>query len=192
MTPHGATNCPVIFTRHILPNWSIGVIDLGFTPLRASRTPALSSSGCLLIIMYIRSATMHGAFPMAKLNETTAELPEMTSTLATLDAVVAQIHQHPSLPKDSWYLITAAVLCALNRPQEVASVFKYALDEDAEFNQRLLTARRYREVLLKVAPICGLPKVSAGPFSNSRDINSAADYCIPSSIKNRNPGRATR
>lgn len=74
---------------------------------------------------------------------------------------VDQLKQQPSLPQDSWYVVSAAVLCALNRPDEVANLFKYAIENAPTLSERQKIATRYREALIKVVPISGMPKVSS-------------------------------
>jgi hypothetical protein len=74
--------------------------------------------------------------------------------------LVQQLQCQSSIPKDTWYVVSAAVLCALNRPDEVADLFPYAIAGTSSVPQRQQIAARYREALIKVIPISGMPKVS--------------------------------
>ena len=67
---------------------------------------------------------------------------------------------NPNLPTQSWYLIAGVTLSALNRPEEIQSVFKHAIEQDGGSTEtQMQIARRMREALIKAAPIGGLPKV---------------------------------
>ncbi|KAH8587158.1 hypothetical protein B0O99DRAFT_642543 [Bisporella sp. PMI_857] len=72
-------------------------------------------------------------------------------------AFLTCIKNYPELPGDSWYFITAAALCALNRPETVADLLQHVLSGDTKEDLRVI--RRLREALIKVAPVTGLPKV---------------------------------
>ncbi|KAK2594156.1 hypothetical protein QQS21_008155 [Conoideocrella luteorostrata] len=72
--------------------------------------------------------------------------------------LVKQIQGVPSLPPDSWYFISAAVLCALNRPNGVADLFRHAMNDVTRFQDQRRIAMRYREALIKVIPISGMPR----------------------------------
>lgn len=74
---------------------------------------------------------------------------------------VTQLKQQPSLPHDSWYFISAAVLCALNRRDDVPILFQYAIEDVHSLGDRQKIAARYREALIKVIPVSGMPKVSS-------------------------------
>lgn len=83
------------------------------------------------------------------------------------------LHSHPQLPKSVWYIVCSVTLSALNRPEEIATVFRVAvgIDEDdapAEEHRvkdvlthdgQLRIARRIREALIKSAAVLGVPKV---------------------------------
>ena len=67
-----------------------------------------------------------------------------------------------------WYIVAAVGFCASNRPEAVADVFQYALktlqssasDADTvQVAEKLLLARRFREVLFKAGLTCGFAKV---------------------------------
>lgn len=72
-----------------------------------------------------------------------------------------ELQSNKSLPKDTWYFIAAATLCILNRPDDVASVFKRAVDDSTDRDEQLRIARRIREALIKSSAVGGLPKVSS-------------------------------
>ena len=81
-------------------------------------------------------------------------------------ALLSSIRGHPQLPHHSWYFIAGVTLSVLNRPDEIANVFKHALetgsgrtDTKPEYDEQLQMARKLREALVKAAPIGGLPKV---------------------------------
>jgi len=80
-------------------------------------------------------------------------------------AFLSSIRAHPHLPHHTWYFITGATLSALNRPDEIPHVFKYAiekgpgaLDSAQGHDEQLTMARKMREALVKTAAIVGLPK----------------------------------
>lgn len=74
-----------------------------------------------------------------------------------------ELETSEALPKDTWYFIAAAALCVLNRPEEVALVFKHAVDNCSDTKDQLRVARRIREALIKSGAVGGLPKVSKVP-----------------------------
>ena len=81
-------------------------------------------------------------------------------------ALLSSIRGHPQLPHHSWYFIAGVTLSVLNRPDEIANVFRHALetgpgriDGKPEHDEQLQMARKMREALVKAAPIGGLPKV---------------------------------
>ena len=97
-------------------------------------------------------------------------------------ALLSSIRAHPHLPSHTWYFITGATLSALNRPDEIPAVFKYALEKQSgpaekasEPEEDLTIARKMREALVKTAAIVGLPKVSqvirpyGGDFASERN-----------------------
>lgn len=82
-------------------------------------------------------------------------------------ALLSFIHGHPNLPVHTWYFIAGVTLSVLNRPDEISTVFKYAMEKGGDRmeaspgqNEKLTIARKMREALVKAAPIGGLPKVS--------------------------------
>ena len=81
--------------------------------------------------------------------------------------VLASIRRQPNLPRHTWYYIAATALTVLNRPDEIAKVYKHALDQGPDHvdqapdqNEQLRISRRMREALVKTAAIGGLPKVN--------------------------------
>ena len=81
-------------------------------------------------------------------------------------ALLTSIRGQPQLPAHSWYFITGVTLSVLNRPDEIATVFKHAiergpgsLDTQPEHEEKLQIARKFREAIVKSAPLGGLPKV---------------------------------
>ncbi|CEJ92496.1 hypothetical protein VHEMI08147 [[Torrubiella] hemipterigena] len=80
------------------------------------------------------------------------------SSIVTSDLIV-KIENTPDLPPDTWYLICAAVLCALNEPTEVAALLKHLIhDAEGDLTEQKRLATRYREALIKIAPLSGMPK----------------------------------
>lgn len=89
-------------------------------------------------------------------------------------ALLSFIRGHPHLPTNSWYFIAGVTLSVLNRPDEISTVFKYALEKGGDRtevspgqDERLQIARKMREALVKAAPIGGLPKVVLQSFPSS-------------------------
>ncbi|MDI1488434.1 MAG: hypothetical protein OHK93_007709 [Ramalina farinacea] len=80
--------------------------------------------------------------------------------------LLAAIRAHPFLPRNSWHFVSAAALNALNRPDEMANVFKYAIgkgpgdrsEHELDVPAQLVIIRQMREALVKSAAICGLPR----------------------------------
>ena len=90
---------------------------------------------------------------------------DMPTSIMT-EALISAIRTHPQLPRHSWYFISGVTLSALNRPEEIATVYSHAIGEgvDEPQNQpsqdeRLEISRKLREALVKSSAICGLPKV---------------------------------
>jgi len=80
--------------------------------------------------------------------------------------MMASIRQHPQLPSDSWYLVAAATLAVLNRPDEIAAVYLHALEHGGGASsskpakeEQLRISRRTREALIKASAVGGIPKV---------------------------------
>ena len=92
-------------------------------------------------------------------------------TAVITPALLAALRSHPQLPRHSWYFVAGVTLSALNRPDEIPSVFTYAIEHGIdgaaaatrppEHDERLVIARKLREGLVKSAAIVGLPKVCA-------------------------------
>ncbi|MCJ1316520.1 hypothetical protein MMC15_001841 [Xylographa vitiligo] len=87
-------------------------------------------------------------------------------------ALLSSIRGHPQLPHHSWYFIAGVTLSVLNRPDEIANVFRHALetgpgriDGKPEHDEQLQMARKMREALVKAAPIGGLPKAINALFA---------------------------
>ncbi|KAL9605809.1 MAG: hypothetical protein Q9179_000995 [Wetmoreana sp. 5 TL-2023] len=77
----------------------------------------------------------------------------------SLSPLLASIRLTPNLPAQSWYLIAGVTLTTLNRPDDIAHLFQYAIDKDGGSAEKCLhIARRTREALIKAAAIGGLPK----------------------------------
>ncbi|KAF4982018.1 hypothetical protein FZEAL_2268 [Fusarium zealandicum] len=80
-------------------------------------------------------------------------------------ALLAAIRQQSNLPRNTWYFITATTLSALNRPDELPTVFKHALEGDIDVaeavpgrEEQLNISRRLREALIKASAVGGMPK----------------------------------
>jgi hypothetical protein len=83
--------------------------------------------------------------------------------------LLSRIISHPSLPTETWYLITTQTLSSLNAPQVIPQILAYTFSHGIggrsstpialEVDQ-LRVVRRMREGLVKGAVINGLPKVS--------------------------------
>ena len=92
-------------------------------------------------------------------------------------ALLSSIRGHPHLPIHSWYLVAGVTLSMLNRPDEISSVFKYAIEKGGDrieaspgYDEQLYITRRMREALVKAAPIGGLPKVLLSFSYHLRDL----------------------
>lgn len=82
--------------------------------------------------------------------------PVITPTL------LQYLHEHPRLPKDSWYFIAAVTLAVLNRPDEIPAIYRYAaqhVTRHDDIGDELRILRRIREALLKTSAVAGAPKV---------------------------------
>ena len=93
---------------------------------------------------------------------------------------LASLRSHPGLPRHTWYFIAGVTLSTLNRPDEIGTVFKYALDrgvhpeDDSPIRdeaEKLKIARRMREALVKSSAIIGLPKVTINPPTTTKHAN---------------------
>lgn len=83
-------------------------------------------------------------------------------------AFLSSLRSHPGLPRHTWYFVAGVTLSTLNRPEEIGSVFKFALEKGVhpeddgpikDEKEKLRIARRMREALVKSSAIIGLPKV---------------------------------
>jgi len=73
---------------------------------------------------------------------------------------LVELQNTRGIPSDTWYIIAAATLCGLNRPDDLVLVFKHAIEGVEDSQEQMRVARRIREVLIKSAGICGLPRAS--------------------------------
>lgn len=74
------------------------------------------------------------------------------------------LRTHPQLPKNTWYFIAAITATILNRPDEIPTVYRHALEHvtaqgEAKLDEELQVLRRTREALLKTSAVAGAPKV---------------------------------
>jgi hypothetical protein len=82
-------------------------------------------------------------------------------------SLLRQVQSHRQLAKHTWYIVSSVTLSALNRPDEIPNVFRYAVELDGgprngkkmQHEEQLRIARRMREGLVKSAAVVGLPKV---------------------------------
>jgi hypothetical protein len=93
-------------------------------------------------------------------------MPPVSLPAIITPALLSSIRGHPQLPHHSWYFITGVTLSILNRPDEIANVFRHAMEtgpggvsKKPEHDEQLRIARKMREALVKAAAIGGLPKV---------------------------------
>ena len=91
----------------------------------------------------------------------------MTPTL------ISAIRRQPHLPRNTWPLIAATTLSALNRPDEIPGIYTHALahgqgsaDAKPDDAEQLAISRRMREALVKSAGISGVPKVRERDIPN--------------------------
>ena len=96
--------------------------------------------------------------------------PHLPSLLTP--ALLSAIRGQPHLPSHAWYFVAGVALSVLNRPDDIADVFKHALEKgparvDAKpgHDEQLVIARKMREALVKAAAIGGLPKVRSSTSS---------------------------
>ena len=101
-------------------------------------------------------------------------MPPVNLPAIVTPALLSSIRGQPHLPHHSWYFIAGVTLSVLNRPDEIANVFKCAIETGAgkatvrpEHDEQLQIARKMREALVKAAPIGGLPKVWSTPFAST-------------------------
>lgn len=82
-------------------------------------------------------------------------------------ALISSVRRHPYLPRNTWYLIAAATLSVLNRPDEIQKVYKHAIDNGGDYfdtvpseDEQRRISRRIREALIKSSAVGGVPRVS--------------------------------
>lgn len=92
-------------------------------------------------------------------------MPPLLAPVIT-PALLSRLRNHPTLPRHTWYLIAAATLTVLNRPDEISKVYTYALEHGSDgvdykpgLEEQLKISRRMREALIKTSAISGVPKV---------------------------------
>ena len=80
-------------------------------------------------------------------------------------SLLSAIRNQPHLLKNTWYIVSGVTLSALNRPDEIPSIFRHAIakggdsvDSQPDQVEQLAIARQMREALVKSAAICGLPR----------------------------------
>jgi hypothetical protein len=101
-------------------------------------------------------------------------MPPLLAPVIT-PALLSTLRNHPTLPRDTWYLIAATTLTVLNRPDEIPKVYRYAIergsdglaDYQPDLEEQLKISRRLREALIKASAISGVPKV-IGANDNAR------------------------
>ncbi|ETS80040.1 hypothetical protein PFICI_07569 [Pestalotiopsis fici W106-1] len=88
----------------------------------------------------------------------------MASAVMT-PAILSALRNHPVLPQHSWYIVAASALTILNRPDEIAKVYSFALEHGSHgaevkpsHEDKLAISRRIREALIKTSAVGGLPK----------------------------------
>lgn len=69
-----------------------------------------------------------------------------------------EIKRRSDLPPDTWYFITASVLCVLNRPHEIPQAYISAMKDASGPEEKLRISRRMRDALVKVSAVAGMPK----------------------------------
>lgn len=67
--------------------------------------------------------------------------------------------ERSSPSQNPWYLVATVGLSASNRPEAVAQVFSYAIQDVLGHDERLEISRKIREGLFISGLICGYPKV---------------------------------
>jgi len=99
-------------------------------------------------------------------------MPPVSLPAIITPALLSSIRGHPQLPLHSWYFITGVTLSILNRPDEIANVFRHAMEtgpggvsKKPEHDEQLRIARKMREALVKAAAIGGLPKAINALFA---------------------------
>lgn len=91
-------------------------------------------------------------------------LPQLAAIMTP--ALLSTLRNHPILPQHSWYIIAASALTILNRPDEIAKVYAFAVEHGSHGAEvkpndadKLDISRRIREALIKTSAVGGLPKV---------------------------------
>jgi hypothetical protein len=81
-------------------------------------------------------------------------------------SLLSSIRIHPYLPRNTWYFIAATTLSLLNRPDEIPTVYRHAIDNGGDYfdirpseDEQRKISRRMREALVKASAVGGVPKV---------------------------------
>lgn len=114
-----------------------------------------------------------------------ATMPAVKLPSIVTPALLSSIRGQPQLPHHSWYFIAGVTLSVLNRPNEIADVFKCAMETGPgnvsikpEHDEQLRIARKMREALVKAAPIGGLPKVGGLHETAHQGGDSSFESCL--------------
>ena len=109
------------------------------------------------------------ALPLSLLNASLLlKMPPSTLPPILTPHLIASICEDPQLPAHSWYIIAAATLTILNRPDEIPRIYEHAfafassrktLKHDLDQDSQLTILRRMREALIKTSAVGGVPKV---------------------------------
>jgi hypothetical protein len=90
--------------------------------------------------------------------------PNTLPPILTSD-LMNSIREHPEL-SHTWYLIAAATLTILNRPDEIPKIYEHAITfgprstvSSPKHEAQLTILRRMREALIKTSAVGGVPKV---------------------------------
>lgn len=129
-------------------------------------------------------------------------MPTLNDHVVTPD-LLDTLRSQPDLPEDIWYLVVAASLVLLNRPDEIQTVYNHAIGPGhgavglqnggaalTDDQEQLRIARRLREALLKTSAIGGLPKVSQPASQQTSRAQTRAAAC-PQSIHPSSLGVST-
>lgn len=121
-------------------------------------------------------------------------------------ALIAAIRKQPNLPRNTWYFVAAATLSALNRPDEMPTIFSDAVKvyPDAQKGsagitdtlakeEQLNIATRLREALIKASAVGGIPKVPWYQVHRGKRNTSdrVPDYKLSLSTQDCNTGRSS-
>lgn len=91
-------------------------------------------------------------------------------TAVITPSLLASIRGNPQLPKHAWYFIAGVTLSAINRPDEIPKIFKFALEHGVgpfentkpAHAEQLQIVRKLREGLIKSGAVVGIPKIING------------------------------